>query len=172
MGIIGWIRLGDKAACGGIVVEGEARVSHEGIPFAFEGARLACRFNCTIAQAYAHYTLPNGKNAPHHGHMTSRGCPLISTANGVCGVGTGSADAAPAQFIEHEDGGWQQKPDHAEHEHRYLLRDEQSGEPLANVRYKITLASGAVVQGRTDAQGQTEALASEAGSIEAPYHGE
>lgn len=43
MKIIGWIRYGNKTACGGTVVEGDSICTSHGRAYAFQGARVACR---------------------------------------------------------------------------------------------------------------------------------
>lgn len=86
MGILGWIRVGDKATCGGTVIEGLPNCTSHGIPLSYEGAAMACRKNCRIGEAHAAHTLPNGRHQPHHGHRTLPGmCPLISTLNDIEG---------------------------------------------------------------------------------------
>lgn len=43
MEIIGWIRQGDKAACGGTVVEGLKTCTSRGVPYTYQGAQVACQ---------------------------------------------------------------------------------------------------------------------------------
>jgi uncharacterized Zn-binding protein involved in type VI secretion len=81
MRIIGWIREGDKAACGGTVVEGLATCTGRGVPYGYQGPRMACRKRCVIAEGFARATLVNGRGRVIHGMKTSGGCPLISTLN-------------------------------------------------------------------------------------------
>lgn len=86
MQIIGWIRVSDKAACGSAVAEGSSCEFSDGIGYSFQGARMACTKGCVIADGYPDSTLSNGKAQVLHGQLTSGGCPLISTLNGVDGV--------------------------------------------------------------------------------------
>ncbi len=43
---------------------------------------------------------------------------------------------------------------------QYVLRDAESGRPLANVRYRIRLSSGKIFTGVTDATGHTQRVTS------------
>jgi hypothetical protein len=52
MEIVGWIRELDKAACDGIVVEGDPTCISYGRPNSFQGAKLACKKNCVIADGF------------------------------------------------------------------------------------------------------------------------
>lgn len=102
MDIVGWIRQLDHAACGGTVVEGDQFTISDGRAYAFQGARLACKKNCVIAQGYAFSTLTNGCNQVMHGMRTSGGCPLYSTLNDVDGVGNESGEViAEKHFLNH-----------------------------------------------------------------------
>lgn len=106
MDIIGWLRQGDKAACGGIVAEGDPFVTSMGRPYAFEGAKVACRKNCVIAEGYPFSTLMNGKPQVLHGMMTSGGCPLLSTLNDEDGVGNERGEVVPTRYFQNADGAW------------------------------------------------------------------
>lgn len=106
MRIIGWIREGDKAACGGHVVWGDQLCKSHGKPYAFEGARLVCAKNCVIAEGFMRRTLTNRRHAVIHGMKTSGGCPLISTLNDIDGVGNGTGADIPAGFFQNADGEW------------------------------------------------------------------
>jgi uncharacterized Zn-binding protein involved in type VI secretion len=66
MRILGWIRVGDQAACGGTVAEGYERASYNGVPYSFQDARMDCPRNCVIAEAASFFRLANGKRLPHH----------------------------------------------------------------------------------------------------------
>lgn len=82
----GWVRAGDQADCGGAVAEVSASDSSDGIAYAFQGARMSCRRNCRIAEGYAGSILSNGAAQVLDGQLTSGGCRLSSTLNGIDGV--------------------------------------------------------------------------------------
>jgi len=44
------------------------------------------------------------------------------------------------------------------HDEQFLLRDSASGEPLANIQYRIKTASGRVIDGMTDGNGRTQRI--------------
>lgn len=107
MRIIGWIRVGDKAACGGVVAEGDPLVSSNGIPYSFEGARMSCASKCVIAEGYEFSTLANRRHRVLHGMRTSCGCPLYSTLNDRDGVGNGAGNEVPEKYFRNADGRWE-----------------------------------------------------------------
>lgn len=90
MKIRGWLRAGDSADCGGTVAEGSSRDTSGGIGYTFQGARMSCTQNCTIADGYPRSTLSNRAPQVLDGQRTSNGCRLISTLNDVDGVAGGN----------------------------------------------------------------------------------
>jgi uncharacterized Zn-binding protein involved in type VI secretion len=110
MVIIGWVRQADRAACGGIVAEGDPFVISDGIPYTFQGAKVACRKSCVIAEGYQLSTLMNGKPQVLHGMVTSGGCPLISTLNDEDGVSNEGAVEVPISYFLNADGCWIARP--------------------------------------------------------------
>jgi len=106
MRIIGWIREGDKAACGGNVLEGDQHFIIRGRPISFEGARMACSKNCVIAEGVRRFTLSNGRSRVIHGMKTSGGCPMISTLNDVDGMHNEMGETVPLSFAIDQDGNW------------------------------------------------------------------
>ncbi len=99
MKIIGWIRYGDMAACGGTVVEGDQTCISYGRAYTFQGARMACRKNCVIADGFMRSTLTNGRSQVIHGMVTSGGCPVYSTLNDIDGVGNESGGSIAAKAL-------------------------------------------------------------------------
>lgn len=98
--------MGDRAACGAMVCEGDQFVTSMGRPYTFQGAKLACKKNCVIAEGYLFSTLTNGKPQVLHGMRTSGGCPLLSTLNDVDGVGNEGGDPVPTSYFLNADGFW------------------------------------------------------------------
>jgi uncharacterized Zn-binding protein involved in type VI secretion len=87
MGMIrGFIRISDRASCGGTVAEGSSCEFSDGIGYSFQGARMSCSQNCVIAEGDPSSILSNGKAQVLDGQRTSGGCGLISTLTGVDGV--------------------------------------------------------------------------------------
>jgi uncharacterized Zn-binding protein involved in type VI secretion len=161
MGVIGWIRMGDKASCSGVVAEGDQFCRSYSKPYAFQGARMACRKNCIIADGVIRSTLTNGRAQVTHGMKTSNGCPLVSTLNDIDGVGDDEITEVPCAFAPDGAGGWKGvTPPPAEHDNAYdeyfILLDESSGIAATNRSYRITFDSNESIEGFTDDQGRTK----------------
>jgi uncharacterized Zn-binding protein involved in type VI secretion len=86
MEIRGWMRVADQADCGGKVAEGSSCDISDGVAYTFLGARMSCNKHCTITEGYPSSILSNGAAQVLDGQMTSGGCRLISTLNGVDGA--------------------------------------------------------------------------------------
>lgn len=161
MRIVGWIRVNDVAACGGVVAEGLSTATSNGVPYSFQGARMACRMSCVIAEGYARSTLSNGKYRVIHGQSTSGGCPLYSSINDFDGVANEHGEAVPRGFIQDHNGEWVgntagvNSSVSAAYDEQFLLLDGD-GRPLAGIYYTAKLASGELVYGETDAEGKTQ----------------
>jgi uncharacterized Zn-binding protein involved in type VI secretion len=153
MEIIGWIRQDDKAACGGVVVEGDPLFIGDGLPYTFEGARLSCKKNCVIAEGYAFSTLPNGRNQVIHGMKTSSGCPLLSTLNDLFGVGNESGAAVPTAYFHNAAGQWaavqEPLPGALPYDEQIYLR----ALPIEGLPYYLETMDGRRLSGRVGADG-------------------
>lgn len=159
MKIIGWIRYGDKTACGGTVVEGLPNCTSHGRAISFQGARIACRKGCVIVEGFPRATLPNGRPRVIHGMITSGGCPCYSTLNDIDGVGNESGEEIPIRFVQNEEGDWVGKMNEGYDQH-FVLTDDETGQPLANRHYRMT-CNGKVIEGKTDSNGKTEKISSD-----------
>ncbi|RAM67148.1 PAAR domain-containing protein [Herbaspirillum rubrisubalbicans] len=157
MKIVGWIRYGDKTACGGTVMQGDPTCLSYGKPYAFQGALIACRKKCIIADGYPLSTLTNGCAMVIHGMKSSAGCPIHSTLNDTDGVGVDDNAEIPLRFVQDEAGDWIGKMNEGYDQH-FLLRDDVTGEPLADRHYRMTL-NGKVLEGKTDSNGKTQKVA-------------
>ncbi len=163
MKIIGYIRMGDKTACGGEVVEGIDHTNSYGRPYAFCGARISCRRGCEIAEG-----LPNAsaydKALVIHGMVTTGGCPCISTLNDIDGKGNETGADIPETYILNN-GEWVGVKHHAEHDETFdeyfVLTDEQDGPTARNRFYRIELETGEIIEGHTDEHGRTSLATSD-----------
>lgn len=159
MKIIGWIRKGDRAACGGVVAEGSPADISFGRELSFEGASMLCAKDCFIAESDRSTIMPNGRGLPFHGHSTSCGCPLISTLNDRDGRGNSSGLEIFPAFALSEHGWIGIHPPSDVHDQNFdnyfVLMDEKTGDPARNRFYRITLDSGEIIEGYTDDQGRT-----------------
>ena len=158
MEIIGWIRFGDKASCGGTVAEASmVEISH-GRGYTFTGARMSCRKNCVISGGYPLSTLSNGRTRVIHGDCTSGGCPLQSTLNDIDGIGNDSGTAIASTFYQSSDGEWLPKygPEHFTEEspdEQVRAVDDKTGEPISDLAYCIEAPDGTTYSGQTDSEG-------------------
>lgn len=153
MKIIGWIRYGDKTACGGTVVEGHPTCISYGKPYAFQGARVACRKNCVIVEGFPRSTLPNGRPQVIHGMVTSGGCPCYSTLNDIDGVGNERGETIAEKHFLNADGDWAPVKDPEPHEDPYDEQPHLVAPPIEGVPYYVETMDGRTFSGRTGADG-------------------
>jgi uncharacterized Zn-binding protein involved in type VI secretion len=169
MSIIGWIREGDAASCGGHVEHGHPTYTSHGKPLAHDGSPMKCRKHCVVKAGEHRFTLPDGLPQALHGDKTSGGCPLTSTLNGIHGIDDPSdAPVATAYFqpaaaalaaagiaaAHLDDEPWVP----GRYDDRYVLLGASDDEPLAHVDYAIEREDGSVEHGTTDAEGHTHLL--------------
>ena len=162
MKIVGWIRLDDKASCGGVVAEGSATEKSHGKGYAFQGAAMNCPSGCTIADAYPHARLENGKQRVTHGQCTSGGCSLISTLNNIDGIGNASGAVVADAFAQDAQGKLlsiflPRSPELCEYDQHIVFTDEH-GAPLDDVHYQLCDSRGALIKGVTGKDGRTEIM--------------
>lgn len=151
MKIIGWIREGDKAACGGLVMEGDPFCNGQGRADAFQGARMACKKNCTIAEGFVGRTLTNRRHAVIHGMQTSGACPLLSTLNDLDGVSNGGGPVSSAFFLNAA-GHWTgaaSMPDQPRYDEQTQLQHQRA----EGVPYHIETMDGRILSGRIGPDG-------------------
>lgn len=154
MKIIGWIRLGDSAACGGKVIEGINTFKINSVPAAYQGAKISCQRNCTIMEGHPKMTLPNGKKQPYHGSRTTPGlCPLLSTCNDRAGFGNKGGNHIPIEFIKHNDE-WIE----GIYDEQFILMEEDQN-ILCEIPYTIIFSNNEKIHGITDSNGKTKRYA-------------
>jgi uncharacterized Zn-binding protein involved in type VI secretion len=171
MNIIGWIREGDAAACGGSVKLGHPTFTSHGKALAHHGSPMACMKSCVVAAGEHHFTLPDGLPQALHGDKTSGGCPLISTLNGIHGTSNASGEPlATAYFQPAALAAASLVPEVApapsadqpwvpgQYDDRYVLLGASDGKPLADTVYAIEREDGSIEHGTTDADGHTHLL--------------
>lgn len=153
MKIIGWIRYGDKTACGGTVVEGDQTCTSHGRAYSFQGARIACRKNCVIVEGFPRSTLTNGRAQVIHGMTTSGGCPCYSTLNDIDGVGNEGGETIAEKHFLNADGYWAPVRAPESHEDPYDEQPHLVAPPIEGVPYYIETMDGRTFSGRTGADG-------------------
>jgi uncharacterized Zn-binding protein involved in type VI secretion len=165
MEIIGWIREGDRAACGGLVVEGDQSCISHGRPYSFQGAHLACKKKCSIAEGFVRCTLTNGRSAVIHGMKTSGGCPLLSTLNDIDGVSNEAGTTVPLSFVQDNSDDWVGDTFEEQTGKRFLFADSETGEPLANRKF-VARVGDRKQEGTTDKNGYADIDAEDGEVIE------
>lgn len=151
MKIIGWIREGDKAACGSLVAEGDPLSRGQGRDYAFQGAQMACKKKCSIAEGFLGRKLASGRFSVIHGMRTSGGCPLLSTLNDLDGVSNGGG-LVPTSFFMNADGQWAgagPASDEALHDEQVLLRNQHA----EGLPFYIETTDGRAFSGRIGPDG-------------------
>ena len=153
MDIIGWIRIGDDAACGGKVAEGLETCRGRGVPYSFQGARMACPKNCVIVDGFSRSTLANGRSRVIHGMRTSGGCPLYSTLNDIDGVGNEGGEVVAEKHFLNADAQWIPVKEPGPNQAPYDERPQLVAPPIDGVPYYIETLDGRMFSGRTGADG-------------------
>ncbi len=181
-----FIVLGDQTDHGGVVIESSVMTDTHGKGIARVGDQVTCPkrgHGTTVIVSGDPTMIIDGKAAARHGDMCACGATLISSqfVSSVSDGGASSPQAASqAQQATAGAAGLLTRllpPDDADvtHDMHFLVKDDETGQPLSNVPYKLTLVGGRSVTGRTDAQGLTEKISStssQIAKIEVPYYGD
>lgn len=178
------IRLGDPTTHGGTVVSASSNVKMFGKQVACLGDKVTCPIRghgaCTIVEGDPTWKI-EGRHVALEGHKISCGASLISTLPNVTrsyeGMGAAGAGGAASSAIR----GATAKAalvlaqDNHDYDMHWLIMDKDTGEPAANLPYKITLQNGRSIEGMTDSQGLTNKIGdayASAATIEVPYYGD
>lgn len=154
MQIIGWVRVGDHAACGGTVAEGLSTATDYDRALAFRGARMECRkHDCVIVGHHATSTMANGREMVHHGHLTSGGCPLLSTLNDIAGVGLEDGMSAPVVAWQADGRNWVPATEDVPLYDEQALLHGPVDVAFAGLPYFVETSNGRTLSGRADSQG-------------------
>ncbi|WP_175718830.1 PAAR domain-containing protein [Burkholderia anthina] len=161
------VRNGDPTTTGGVVIADMSTMSNHGKQVALDGDKATCG-NCEGT-----FLIVGSAQ-----RMTNRGrCVALEGDVVLCPCGQNRLVAGSDSTILYRDDGYsnaaspfaarsafatttRHAPASGIHDEQYILRDADSGRPLANVRYRILLSSGNVFTGVTDATGHTQRVAS------------
>jgi uncharacterized Zn-binding protein involved in type VI secretion len=169
MKIIGWIRLDDKAACGGTVAEASLTEKSHGLGYSFQGAAMSCNKGCKIVDGYPHAKLQNGKQRVIHGQRTSEGCALISTLNHINGIGNATGQNIADKFIKDAAGNLLEvflpRPLSLCEFDQHVVFTDEDGAVLDEVHYQLTDTRGAVITGVTGPDGRTEIMGGDGSEV-------
>lgn len=151
MKIIGWIRQGDQATCGGLAAEGDQFCRGRGQAYTFQGAQMSCQKKCSIVEGFSGRKLTNGCASVVHDMKTSGGCPLLSTLNDLDGVSNGGGPI-PTSFFMNADGHWTGAAPAAKeqpYDEQVLLQHRRA----EGLPYRIETMDGRVFSGRLGPDG-------------------
>ena len=116
----------------------------------------------------------DGAPAARHGDKTACGATLLSSqvttmdeAGGGIGAARASSPVPPLAMASQLQS--------TSYDLHFLVKDEKSGSPMADVPYKLTLETGQEITGVTDQQGRTKTIGADSAltaKLEVPYYGD
>ncbi|SFZ79521.1 PAAR domain-containing protein [Chitinimonas taiwanensis] len=180
------IVLGDATDHGGRVIGGDMSTNVDGKPIARVGDMVSCpkcKGTFPIIEGVVD-TIFSTQPVAVHGHKTACGATLIGSQTLLLvHVAAGNVyRSVPAPTTSKSsppvgDGGSDARESRDEQAHQYdmhfLVQDKQTGQPLRQIRYKITLSNGKTSLGYTDDNGLTQTVSADSAltaTIEAPYY--
>ncbi len=129
----------------------------DGQPVAVHGDKVAC--GATLISSVV-VTTWGGEGSNSSGSQNNRG------ASNQGGNSLASNSAATGSTVQDEAH---------EFDLHFLIQDDKTGKPLANIPYEITLATGTKMKGVSDGNGLTEKVSADSpiiAKIEAPNYGD
>jgi uncharacterized Zn-binding protein involved in type VI secretion len=166
-----FIVLGDQTDHGGVVIEASIMTDTHGKGIARVGDQVTCpkrNHGTTVIVSGDPTMIIDGKAAARHGDKCACGATLISSQFVSTAGNGGTANPQTAsqeqrhmaagfisQLMQQEEGRFNDK---------FVLVDEDTGSPLANVQYAVKRASGNLEHGTTDESGHTHLLSATAQS--------
>ncbi|MDR5740930.1 PAAR domain-containing protein [Caballeronia sp. LZ016] len=155
-----FLKVGDKSTAGGVVLEGQDRASHHGTALTYIGASVSCGACKTtghiIAKGPRRPGTMMGKTAALDGDLCACQCSPFPTM-------IASQNTMSQSFEGHElaSMGYSATAESIEagsaiYDEQVILRDSETGQPLAGITYRIHSRSGKVVIGTTDTEGRTQ----------------
>ncbi|MBV8046197.1 MAG: PAAR domain-containing protein, partial [Paludibacterium sp.] len=127
--------------------------------------------NCVIVEGDDGWKI-DGRPVALDGHRTSCGAVLIATLGEI--LRDPHAGAAPTVIASSMAGAsTHNTAASTRYDMHFQLQSEQSGRPMANVPYKLTLVDGTEILGHTDSHGRTEKISADhpaLATLIAPYY--
>ena len=151
-----YITLGSPTTGGGKIISGQSSFLIEGKAIACVGDKASCPKHKCVATIMAgdNHMLVMGKAAAQHNSPLSCGCKCIGDQNLTVGDnGGGLGIFSKTESSEAITNGFA-STNSKQYGHQFQLKDELTGEPLANICYEIT-KNGEVIHGITDENGFT-----------------
>jgi uncharacterized Zn-binding protein involved in type VI secretion len=183
-----FILIGDTTDHGGVVLEGTQVSDIGGKPIARVGDKVSCpkhghgQNGIVVIVSGDPTLIIDGQPLARHGDKTSCGAMLLSTqvtttVDGGDGTGGGrkpSSGALASSAASSSLGHLMQAPPAESFDLHFLVKDEDSGDPMANVPYKLTLETGRSITGTTDKDGLTQVIGANepiTAKLEVPFYG-
>ena len=158
---------GDKTDHGGTVIGSSAVSDTHGKQIARVGDAVSCpkrgHNNVVIVTGDSTFIL-DGQPVAYDGCKTSCGATLISsqavtTTGDTSGEQSrGSSGSSAPQNAVAASSAPQKQAASQDYDQHFVLLNDQTGEPLEHVKYRIQLEDGRLVEGATDERGKTEKL--------------
>lgn len=166
-----FIVIGDQTDHGGVVVGATMTTDTHGKRLARVGDQVTCPkkgHGTTVIVTGDPTMIVDGAPVARHGDKCACGATLISsqvvsTVGGGGGGGSSagvSANAAQAGVSRAAGLISSLLPENHDYDIHFVVRDEDTGQPLPKVSYKITLEDGRSITGVTDARGLTDTISS------------
>ncbi|WP_278646070.1 PAAR domain-containing protein [Burkholderia lata] len=166
------VRVGDPTTTGGIVISGSSDMFSNDKAIAVDGDKATCG-NCEgmfPIVGSAVLVISHGRCMALEGDavlcpcrqnllMSGSDCTFFyedDDVHGESGYYAANSTTAFSSFAPTRYGSAS-----GSHDEQYVLREADSGRPLANVRYRIRLSTGKIFTGVTDATGHTQRVTSE-----------
>lgn len=148
---------GCKTDHGGVVLQGNPSISVNGIGMAGKGYMVACP-KCKgvfpIAEGAPNFTLPDNAQVALAGMKTACGATLLPSSFLV--VVSPSSPMGSSLIGNPNDEGEETTPPPEDHAGRFQLVDQNTGEPIANRRVRVTLGDGSSAIYASDDEGFTD----------------
>lgn len=160
---IPYITIGCPTTGGGTVISGNSTFLVEGIAIACIGDKATCPKHKTTATIVSGdpYMQVMGKSVARVNDSLSCGCKLLpkqSLVVGATGPSKGEVNNSSQNILNNNS---LNEFSNEKYGHRFLLKDELSNEPLANICYEIK-KNGEIMHGTTDQNGFTEFIVDDA----------
>jgi uncharacterized Zn-binding protein involved in type VI secretion len=165
-----FIVIGDQTDHGGVVVGSTMTTDTHGKRLARVGDQVTCPkkgHGTTVIVTGDPTMIVDGAPVARHGDKCACGATLISSqvvstvGGGGGGSGAGvSVNAAQAGVPKAPGLISSLLPESQDYDIHFVVRDEDTGQPLPKVSYKITLEDGRSITGVTDEQGLTDTIGS------------
>lgn len=158
----GVIRIDDRTDHGGQVIDASSETVVMGLQAALEGDMTYCprckgKFAIKTDGAGAKH---NGKHYAYHGDVTECGARLLTSVSfgGAVAAQSTATTNTPERTTTLPVAPSEASIVGRQFDDRFILLDDETGEPLAHKEYAIRRASGQTEFGISDAQGVTHLL--------------